>query len=948
MRPYRTSSTVMGRRLGQTIALFGLMFTVVCGTMGLAIDTGMSFLATDQAERAASAGAAAGVEYMPQDFPTASSVAVKVAGDNGIVNGSQMNGNAVSVVASRYPSGCAGAACAPNRLSVTVTETVAVSFMRILGFGAHKVVTTDTSEYLRPVGLGQPGPQLGADDMTFGNPADPGNFMMEEEGWDVGREGDAFTPNPAVNYPSDPTRPDIHELNAMTGTDTVGQPLQRGGYNYLIFVPAGKSIQARVYNPSDAPTDLYMPPGATVPIDEGHFMGPDPTALPPNSDFTHDPTAYAQMAYSLFAVQSVFSRQYDQALTRMVDKPIDAWNAPNGYYNLYGGAAVTGMPSLFHQWVNVGATDSSISDAPLTTFSGSTAPVSGASGAPLGLLTGGTAGAYYRLRVDMLDSQGNDPDPATGPTVAATHMKATKFYSVQAWDPAAGSTCGGCTVSALDDMAFQIRLLPSAGATTSTIPLMAIPPEYAGRNIDIRLFDPGDLAPANAAVPIPTSISASPQAAVVDKGEVAEVDASIEYQPPPATSMQQYVCDSLPGGGYGPSGTGTPVPVQFYDGNPAAGGTLLADNPTYGNWTGTATDACGDGGNPGEAWIDTTQLSVGTHTIYVEYVGNSALLASQAITTVTVRPTAKTVSCAIKPTGYSGYNEGGGFANLGGDGPNTLSVDSFIRATDGSGGVPPGTADLYAGPGRTGLVWNTHTEVPDTWWGDITAAQLPPGNYPNMEIYYEGATVNGVKYLPCSVTFSLLNVPTLQPPNNGGGGGGGGGGSGGGGGGGSGGGGSGGSGWGSPTRYDGAAWEGALPNYRPSTSHTVLLSASQTNPVELKILEPDGTVAPAVTIRDLGPSQYGTTPCPDFPTGCPVAADYQDGAGLAAEYSVAPPSGDLYHSKWLAFTIKVPVNYNPGPSDYWSLQYIVQPGNSPQDSLTVVAGSSGSPIHLVD
>jgi len=48
--------------------LFALMSVLLLVIAGLAIDAGMSYFSSDQVERAAAAGALAGVAYLPGDF----------------------------------------------------------------------------------------------------------------------------------------------------------------------------------------------------------------------------------------------------------------------------------------------------------------------------------------------------------------------------------------------------------------------------------------------------------------------------------------------------------------------------------------------------------------------------------------------------------------------------------------------------------------------------------------------------------------------------------------------------------------------------------------------------------------------------------------------------------------------------------------------------------------
>jgi Flp pilus assembly protein TadG len=68
---------------GQTLLIFALCATVVFALVGLAVDGGISYLSSQQLEKAAAAAATAGVTYMPQGFtcgpgPCTSAVAQEV------------------------------------------------------------------------------------------------------------------------------------------------------------------------------------------------------------------------------------------------------------------------------------------------------------------------------------------------------------------------------------------------------------------------------------------------------------------------------------------------------------------------------------------------------------------------------------------------------------------------------------------------------------------------------------------------------------------------------------------------------------------------------------------------------------------------------------------------------------------------------------------------------
>ena len=147
------------------------------------------------------------------------------------------------------------------------------------------------------------------------------------------------------------------------------------------------------------------------------------------------------------------------------------------------------------------------------------------------------------------------------------------------------------------------------------------------------------------------------------------------------------------------------------------------------------------------------------------------------------------------------------------------------------------------------------------------------------------------------------------------------------------------------TAYTSGGGVRMLPNYRARAVQAQPL-VTVGNGIELKILQPDGMTASAVSIDDLGPSEYGTMPCPDL-TPCPLGSDYQDGAGQAAFFGINAANQNVFNGKWVRLVISVPANYNPTASQYWSLQYTIQPNSNPQDTLTLLAGFHGAPVHII-
>jgi hypothetical protein len=178
--------------------------------------------------------------------------------------------------------------------------------MRILGFGDHEIVSTETAYYLPQLTLGQPGGQLGT---TVTGLASGSDYLLRNEGWNTSRsEGDAYDPNPAdPNATIMASTTDIHGLNAIDGTDFSTIPLfntlpSRGGYNYQVVVPGGTaSPSVEVYNPAFAPDPCTS--GGTSCYHE---------------DDSSDQTDYSVMEYTLFRVNDVYDHLADTPLVRSI------------------------------------------------------------------------------------------------------------------------------------------------------------------------------------------------------------------------------------------------------------------------------------------------------------------------------------------------------------------------------------------------------------------------------------------------------------------------------------------------------------------------------------------------------------------------------------------------------------------------------------------------------
>ncbi len=489
---------------GQSLVIFALIGVVLFAVVGLAVDAGFSYFASDHLERGAMAGALAGVPDMP-DFNTApndaTSTAIAAAAKNGWTSGGANN---VTISVAKVPDPNNAGLYLNNQLQVTVASDVPVFFLKLLGFGTHREARTAVAEYLRPITFGQPGSQLGSTQTDLGS---NGNYyFMRSEGWGTDRgQGDAYGPNPTNAWTSSASTPnvDVHALSgpAWAGTEPASQPLAlpaRGGQNYTIYVPAGQTAFVQVYNPVFAPdngTTGTNALGYTYHEDDGDFPESGSGCSGGNGQGTlpcSGPASAQQwpiMSYTVYKSANPFDHSSDAWLSNLRVKAIDATSAPStGKYTIPAtGSATThtlGNLTYYHNWVDVQATPAVGSLAKALVVNPGGAPTFNGSATPG--LPGGATGTTYRLRVDQLDDQSQDPG-ANG-RAQNQNSQAHKGYAVEATGCGATPSTS-CSVTALDD----ITLYTPVKAGGFTMPLVSIPPEYAGRTFSLYIYDPGDV-----------------------------------------------------------------------------------------------------------------------------------------------------------------------------------------------------------------------------------------------------------------------------------------------------------------------------------------------------------------------------------------------------------------------------------------------------------------------
>lgn len=473
---------------GQMMVLLAFVMLVLLTGIGLAIDASEAYYYSATAERAAAAGALSGVIFMPKQFLPSQAIPVGSGNDatDRAVKEAVRNGHGITsgmVTASQV-------AGESNQLQVTVSMTVATLFMRVFGFNTYPIARSAVAEYLSPITLGQPGSQAGSTVSQLGT----GNnyYFMREEGWATDRsQGDAYTPDPATEY-GGTLSPAAQDVHVISGANDISDPdlPARGGYNYLIDLPAGGSVQ--VYDAAFAPdgngglphnycenSKLLSNSGPIGPCSLGgsYYMHEEDSV-----DFS-DPTTFAAMEYTLFRVNNTFIHNTDTELAQMTVLPIDAsnWSASNkNYVNVNTGGRINqnywgdGSPvnmQIYHSWIDVtnynGSGDGGLVDRALTY---------GPKSLPAGT---------YRLRVDTLNYDGSLPPG---------NQLAHKAYAVRAVDTS-GNPCSACTVGAISDMSFYTPI-NTVGGGSFTMPIFQVPPSYAGRTISVDVYDAGDISGA--------------------------------------------------------------------------------------------------------------------------------------------------------------------------------------------------------------------------------------------------------------------------------------------------------------------------------------------------------------------------------------------------------------------------------------------------------------------
>ncbi len=145
-RPARRSH-VHGDDGGFVLTWFAVLLVVLLAFAGFGVDVWNWWYTAEKTQRAADAGALAGVVFMPDDAATAESTAKSVVGDNGYTSGQ-------TTVSQGQRS---------NQLRVEVTETVTNLFTGLLGVNTTVIKRDAVAEFNGGLKMGSPTNKLGND-----------------------------------------------------------------------------------------------------------------------------------------------------------------------------------------------------------------------------------------------------------------------------------------------------------------------------------------------------------------------------------------------------------------------------------------------------------------------------------------------------------------------------------------------------------------------------------------------------------------------------------------------------------------------------------------------------------------------------------------------------------------------------------------------------------------
>jgi Flp pilus assembly protein TadG len=466
---------------GQGLAIFVLSIFVLVGLCAIVVDVSWYWSNSLRVQRAADAAALAGAVDLPHNPGTISSHLL----GTGI-------GDALAEAAKDgYTNGIAGVAVTPaqdsvaktggndNQMDVTISAPVPTFFMRI--FGIQTITATRSSEamFTLPVPMGSPQNYYGdfglVRDATFtntttGNMTTTSNLLQGPgtlcSAVTTGAPSDCYQPNGAALTPTlfwgamntkgigsdegdafqsdkDPTGATAPNCSTVSGLRSCYDPTDY--YNYAIDMPAGSS-GGYVY--------IFDPVFCETAFAEGTGDGLSSGSLDPSNP----PSSW----YELWDTNNTPYDLTDDTLlvtsgTKFRDMPYsDTTMGGSGGSQCKQTSTAYGDPRDYHDnWYLLNPTTP---------------------------LSGGTEGHVYRLHTT------NSTPAGQSDSVNQSNVATEQNFAIFA-----SATGGTPSVYGLGAMEMYTPISISSGSQTSQFYLAQVPVYYAGKTLELNLWDPGDV-----------------------------------------------------------------------------------------------------------------------------------------------------------------------------------------------------------------------------------------------------------------------------------------------------------------------------------------------------------------------------------------------------------------------------------------------------------------------
>ena len=218
---------------GVVLVWFAIMLIALLAFAGFAVDLSNWWFQAERIQRAADAGAHAGVVYLPADLAGATTTAKAEVAKNGY-RSSGADPNA-TIVVTQEPN--------PNRLRVSVETVVPSYFVGLLGVDDVTLTREAVAEYIAPVPMGSPENKLGND---------PARAQNSPQFW-INVAGPNATKSSGDRYQAKRCGTAVAGCSGTVNAGINNDEYSFEGYFFSLNVtsrPAGQDLAVQVYDPA--------------------------------------------------------------------------------------------------------------------------------------------------------------------------------------------------------------------------------------------------------------------------------------------------------------------------------------------------------------------------------------------------------------------------------------------------------------------------------------------------------------------------------------------------------------------------------------------------------------------------------------------------------------------------------------------------------------------------